>query len=45
MIDELEKRNLPTIIAKARAETARDKEARARVEFLATGMKYLKRYG
>ncbi len=45
LIDELEKRNLPTIIAKARAEAARDKEARARVEFLATGMKYLKRYG
>ena len=45
LIDELEKRNLPSIVAQARAEAAGDKEALSRVEFLATGMEYLKRYG
>ena len=45
LIDELERRNLPAILAKARAEAAGDKEALARVGFLAVGMEYLKRYG
>ena len=45
LIEELEKRNLPAIIAEARAEAAGDEEALARVNFLAVGMEYLKRMG
>ena len=45
LIDELEKRSLPDILAQAMSEAAGDEEARARVAFLATGMEYLRRYG
>jgi hypothetical protein len=45
LIDELEKRNVSEILARAAAEAAGDKEALARVKFLAVGMEYLKRYG
>ena len=45
LIEELEKRNLPTMLAQARSEAAGDEEVLARVKFLAVGMEYLRRYG
>ena len=45
LIDELEKRNLPDILARAEAGAAGAEETLARVRFLAVGMEYLKRYG
>ena len=45
LVEELEKRNLPAIIAQARDEASVDAEALARVNFLATGIEYLKLYG